>query len=151
MRNAPSVTYPVGRCAFHAQCLLALAALVAMSLWAWRGSGVDGRLWLATLAGALLWLVWALRAWWNMPAGQLRWDAQATGVQGLEAGAWLWIDAASAAPQPVAGLASSLDLQGLMLLRLRAAPSVPRWVWVQRARDPARWLDLRRALQRAGA
>ena len=32
-----------------------------------------------------------------------------------------------------------------------AAPSVPRWVWVQQANDPARWLDLRRALQRACA
>lgn len=151
MRNAPSVTYPVGRCAFHALSLLVLSALVAASLWGWRGSGVDLRLWLAALAGAVLWLAWALRAWWSMPSGQLHWDAQAPGLQGPQAGAWFWVDGASMARQPVYGVASSLDLQRLMLLRLRAAPSVPRWVWVQQANDPARWLELRRALQRASA
>jgi hypothetical protein len=131
--------------------LLALFVLVASSLWAWRGSSIDPRVWLAVLAGALLWLAWALRLWWNMPTGQLRWDAQAPGVQGLEVGAWFWIGGVSTVPQPVAGLAPSLDLQRLILLRLRAAPGAPRWVWVQRSSDPARWLDLRRALQRATA
>ena len=151
MRNAPSVIYPVGRCAFHAQCLLVLAAIVAASIWGWRGSGVDLRVWLATLAGAVLWLIWALRAWWRAPLGQLHWDAQAPGVRSAEAGVWFWVVGGSLAQQPLHRLEPALDLQRLMLLRLHASPSVPRWVWVQQTSDPARWLDLRRALQRASA
>lgn len=151
MRNAPSVIYPVGRCAFHAQCLLLLAATVAAALWGWHGSGVEPRLWQATLAGAVLWLAWALRAWWRSPTGQLHWDAQAAGPPGTPPGAWFWVAGGSLAPQPLLRLEPALDLQRLVLLRLHAAPSVPRWVWVQQANDPARWLDLRRALQRACA
>lgn len=151
MRNAPSVMYPVGRCAFHAQALLVLAAIVAAALWGWRGSAVDSRLWLATLAGALVWLAWALRGWWRSPVGQLRWDAQAPGAPDAEAGAWCWIGGGSLEPQAVQRLASALDLQGRVLLRLHAPPSVPRWVWVEQTEDPARWRDLRRALLRASA
>lgn len=149
MRNAPSVMYPVGRCAFHGQLLLALAVIVAASLWGWRGSGVDPLLWLITLAGALLWLAWALRAWWRSPVGRLHWDAQATGLQNTEAGAWFWLDSAGLAPQPLLGVETALDLQRVVLLRLRSVAAVPRWVWLQQPSDPARWLDLRRALQRA--
>jgi hypothetical protein len=151
MRNAPSVMYPVGRCAFHVKLLLVLAAVVAASLWGWRGSGVDMRLWLTTLVGALLWLVWALRTWWRSPTGHLHWDALAPGLQSTEAGAWFWLDSAGLASQPVLGVEQALDLQRVVLLRLRSTASVPRWVWVQQPSDPARWLDLRRALQRASA
>ncbi len=151
MRNAPSVMYPVGRCAFHGQLLLVLAVVVAAALWSWLGSGVDKRLWLATLTVALFWLAWALRAWWRAPMGQLHWDALASGLQSTEAGVWFWLDNAGLAPQPVLGMEQALDLQQVVLLRLRSAGLVPRWVWVQQHSDPARWLDLRRALMRASA
>ena len=151
MRNAPSVMYPVGRCAFHGQLLLLLAAVVAASLWGWRGSGVDARLWLATLMGAVGWLVWALRSWWRSPAGRLHWDAQAPGLHHAEAGAWFWLDSSGLALKPVSGVETALDGQRVVLLRLRSTASVPRWVWVQQPSDPARWLALRRALQRASA
>jgi hypothetical protein len=151
MRNAPSVMYPVGRCAFHGQLLMLLAGAVAASLWGWRGSGVDTRLWLLALAGALLWLSWALRAWWRSPSGHLHWDGRAAGLQNTETGAWFWLDSVGLEPQRVLGVAQALDLQWVVLLRLRSAAAVPRWVWVQRPSDPARWLDLRRALQRAAA
>jgi hypothetical protein len=39
-----------------------------------------------------------------------------------------------------------LDLQGRALLRLHNADALARWVWVERARNPALWNDLRRAL-----
>lgn len=151
MRNAPSVMYPVGRCAFHGQLLLVLAVVVAASLWGWRGSGVDTRLWLTALTAALFWLAWALRAWWHAPTGQLHWDALASGLQRTEAGVWFWLDSAGLAPQPVLGVEQALDLQQVVLLRLRSAGLAPRWVWVQQHSDPARWLDLRRALLRASA
>ena len=151
MRNAPSVMYPVGRCAFHGQWLLVLAAAVAASLWGWHSSGVDARLWLGWVVGAVLWLAWALYAWWRAPLGQLHWDAQAPGLQSTEAGAWFWLDNTGLAPQPVLGVAQVLDWQRVVLLQLRSTASVPRWVWVQQPSDPARWLALRRALQRASA
>lgn len=151
MRNAPSVMYPVGRCALHGQLLLGLASVVAASLWGWRSSGVDARLWWAFVVGAALWLAWALHAWWRAPVGQLHWDAQAPGLPSAEAGAWFWRDNAGLAPQPVLGVSQTLDGQRVLLLRLRSTASVPRWVWVQQPSDPARWLALRRALQRASA
>lgn len=151
MHNAPSVMYPVGRCAFPGQLLLVLAAAVGASLWGWRGSGVGTWLWLATLAGALFWLAWALHTWWRAPTGQLHWDALAPGLQSTEAGAWFWLDSMGLAAQPVLGVEQALDLQRVVLLRLRSTALVPRWVWVQQPSDPARWLDLRRALQRASA
>jgi hypothetical protein len=83
--------------------------------------------------------------------GQLHWDALASGLQSTEAGVWFWLDSAGLAPQPVLGVEQALDLQQVMLLRLRSAGLVPRWVWVQQHSDPARWLDLRRALLRASA
>jgi hypothetical protein len=152
MRNAPSVMYPVGRCAFHVQALLVLAAIVAAALLGWRvGSAVDTRLWLATLLGAVLWLAWGLRAWWRSPVGRLHWDAQASNLPSVEVGAWFWHGGATLDPRPLQRLEPALDLQRLMLLRLHAPKSVPRWVWVQQTSDPARWLDLRRALQRGSA
>ena len=151
MRNAPSVMYPVRRCAFAGQLLLVLAAAVAAALWGWHGSGVDIRLWLAMLAGAMLWLLWALRTWWCAPTGQLHWDALAAGLSNTEAGAWFWLDSAGLASQPVLGVEQVLDLQRVVLLRLRSAGLASRWLWVQQTSDPVRWLDLRRALQRASA
>jgi hypothetical protein len=40
-----------------------------------------------------------------------------------------------------------LDLQSLALLRLRNRDVASSWIWVERARSPARWNDLRRALR----
>lgn len=151
MRNAPSVMYPVGRCALAGRLLLVLGSAVAAAFWGWHGSGVDTRLWLAMLAGAMLWWVWALRTWWRAPTGQLHWDALAAGLPGTEAGAWFWLDSAGLAPQPVLGMEQALDLQRVVLLRLRSAGTAPRWLWVQQTSDPVRWLDLRRALLRASA
>lgn len=152
MRNAPSVMYPVGRCAFHARTLLVVVAIVAAALLGWRvGSAVDTRLWLVTLLGAVLWLAWALRAWWRSPVGRLHWDAQASNLSSGEVGAWFWHAGAAPDPQPLLRVEPAPDLQQLRLLRLHAQKSVLRWLWVQQTSDPARWLDLRRALQRGSA
>ncbi len=149
MHNAPSVMYPVGRCAFQGQGLAVLAAIVAATLWGWRGAGADMRLWLAVSAGAMLWLVWAWRGWSRSPTGQLQWDAQAAGLRSTQPGAWFWLDSAGVAPQPVPGVDVALDLQQRVLLRLSSRSQAPRWIWVEAASDPARWLDLRRALMQA--
>jgi len=40
----------------------------------------------------------------------------------------------------------ALDLQFLMLLRLKAPYARAQWLWVERRADPTRWADLRRAV-----
>lgn len=44
-----------------------------------------------------------------------------------------------------------MDWQDIALLRLHHAHAFARWIWVERARNPALWNDLRRALVSARA
>lgn len=156
MRNAPSVTYPVGRCVFYAGLLGALAVLSGWVLW-WFGLGseehgfqkphVTG--WL----GIVLWLTWAVfawRSWVNAPVGLLRWDAQATSPDGLaRASAWRWQRDAHSEGAPLQRVERVLDLQNRLLLRVRNPDGAHRWLWLECASDPAHWSDLRRALVQA--
>ena len=150
MRNAPSVSYPVGRCAFQAYvlALTVLAGALAWVLWQWLSWAPPG--WLGGL-GAGLWLLWAFLAWrsWKLaPIGQLRWDANAS-ADPVHAGSgrWSWLNSDAASVQWLAAVQPMLDAQGVMLLRLTALAGPSRWIWVGRAHDPARWDDLRRALR----
>ena len=155
MRSAPSVVYPVGRCAFYARLLLFLGVLGLLNLWVWwqgqiaplhaaEGSG-------AFLVGLGLWIAWAVfawRSWWRSPEGQLQWDAQAAGEDDqARAGGWRWRSDAYRDGVSLRGVELVLDLQGLALLRLRNRDAASSWIWVERARSPARWNDLRRALR----
>ena len=65
-------------------------------------------------------------------AARLRFDGQHWSLSG-------------AASRPVVEATVALDLQSLLLVRLRGA-GASQWYWVERRADPARWLDLRRAL-----
>lgn len=47
---------------------------------------------------------------------------------------------------PIDRVELMLDARTCALLRLQNADSLTRWVWVERARDPLHWGDLRRAL-----
>ncbi|WP_177142566.1 hypothetical protein [Variovorax sp. YR216] len=47
---------------------------------------------------------------------------------------------------PTAQVAVMLDLQQLLLVRLREPLGATRWIWVERDAMPHRWRDLRRAL-----
>jgi toxin CptA len=155
MRNAPSVLYPVGRCAFYARWLvcLGLLGLVALLAGGWySGDSVGG---LASrsvvvLSGAGLWLLWAGFAWWGWrraPTGLLQWDALAGGaLPGAHAGAWRWRSEADQEGAVLPRLELMLDLQTRVLLRLHLADRAGTWVWLERDSDPARWDDLRRAL-----
>ena len=149
MHNAPSVIYPVGRCRFHAWMLLLLALPGLMVLVAWWTTLTHPGL--AGMTGALLWLgwmVWAAWSWLRSPVGLLRWDAlaPATSLTGGH-GAWRWHAEASFQAMDLQGVELAVDLQSLALLRLHGASAGTRWLWVARRQDPARWSDLRRALQ----
>ncbi len=150
MRNAPSVTYPVGRCAVHGQVLALLSALGLLALgllavlwwsagaaWLWTG----GVVW-------LVWSVWALCTWWRSPSGQLQWDARAasaTTASGGPPGGWRWHQS-GLFPTDLERVEWVLDAQTTLLLRLHPRDERARWVWLEARRDPGRWDDVRRAL-----
>ena len=134
MHGAPSVSYPVGRSRLAGALVLAAwtAGLLACLAFAWQGAP-PARLAIAAAAcigaGA-----WALRWWLRQPAGLLAWDGSA----------WTW---SGGGPAIEAGAVQvALDLQSLMLLRWQAPEAALRLVWVERARLPARWDALRRAV-----
>lgn len=156
MRNAPSVVFPVGRCFFYAGLLAALGGLglLVLLLWWWSWLGTPGEapflVRLADAVGLLLWVVWAGFArwrWLRSPVGQLQWDALGAPVGGTSrAGLWRWRVDAYTDAMALRQVERVLDLQSHLLLRLHPADGAPRWVWLERAPDPGRWNDLRRAL-----
>lgn len=150
MRSAPSVVYPVGRCAFHGRLLLALSALGLATLtgWAWSDSGRFFRegFWAGLVLWAL-WAAWVFNAWWRTPIGALHWDSLASPFgDSLRAGAWHWHLHRVEEGVPLQHLESVLDCQGFVLLRLKALDQRATWLWVERHRAPRHWDDLRRAL-----
>ena len=133
MHGAPSVSYPVGRSLLVGALLLAVWSfgLFACIVFAWQGASSPR---LAAAAGACVASgAWVGRWWWRQPAGLLAWDSAA----------WSWSEGD---PDVRTGsLEVVLDLQSLLLLRWRA-PGRARWLWAERARLPARWDALRRAV-----
>lgn len=94
------------------------------------------------------WLLGAVRAWRRMPRGRLAWQpdrVQAEAPQGLP-GIWLWASEAYQEGVALKKVERVYDLQRAMLLRLHNPDGACIWIWVERLADPARWLDLRRAL-----
>jgi len=154
VRNAPSVLYPVGRCAFYARVLMLLAVLglaVLAAGW-WHGRGLAGGAFRTAVGGVGvgLWLLWLGFAWWSWrraPIGQLQWDALAADSSlRANAGAWRWRSEAYQEGAVLLRVDLMLDLQTRVLLRLHNPDRATSWVWLERCRDPARWDDLRRAL-----
>ncbi|MBD3893264.1 hypothetical protein [Hydrogenophaga sp.] len=149
MRAAPSVRYPVRPCLFYAGLLGLLAALGLLILLFWTlAPPAHGRLG-SSLAGLALWLAWAglaWRSWRQSPVGQLHWDAQASAGASVPGCGWRWLGVAEQDDMALQRVQLVLDLQSRALLRLHRSDQSGSWVWVERASDPARWSDLRRAL-----
>lgn len=154
MQNAPSVVYPAGHSAFYRAGLAVSGASALLLLgigWftSWVSSpwSTSHLLW---AGGAGVWLIWAALVWRTLPikaTGFLCWNAQAAPVDlNDRPGAWMWRwDDSLQAPVAVR-IALVLDGQSRVLLRLHGLPSLGRWLWLERANDPARWDDLRRAV-----
>jgi hypothetical protein len=133
MHSAPSVSYPVGRSRF-ALAFLAVAWLAGVAgLVAWRMQVAASPLQdLAAAAAILVPGVVALRGWLRSPEGTLSWDGEG----------WTWASGRageSGSPDAV------LDIQRVLLLRWKGG-TITRWLWLERAMQPARWDDLRRAV-----
>lgn len=144
MHNAPSVTYPVGRCAVWAVALAGLALVLATAVvLALPGlSPVQG----AVLGMAFLtWLGLALRQLGRQPRGRLGYVGAGPVASGEAV--WRWYDQEGGPDRPVQGVRVAIDLQRFLLVELAASAGAPRWVWLDAARAPADWAALRRAVR----
>lgn len=148
MHKAPSVSYPVGPCAWYARWLcLGLLLVVCAGFWSLRygqapsaGQLVSGLgLWLLTMAAVLVHLI-------RIRPGLLTWHVERDGT-GL--GEWLW--------QPQSGRAVLVSVRvvwpgfNTVGLRLRDGQGRVHWVWAQAERGPDDWVAFRRALVSSGA
>jgi hypothetical protein len=143
MHKAPSVTYPVGPCAWYDRVLwlaLMLVALAGLAVAVW-GQGPRAMnvavalvLWLCAVGAVALHLA-------RIPKGQLTWRCEPGEIA---AGEWVW--------QPELGRAALVSVsvvwQGNRVLGLRMLDGRghTHWVWAQHHHAPHDWLPLRRAL-----
>ncbi|NIM42608.1 hypothetical protein [Hydrogenophaga sp.] len=140
MRDAPSVSYPVGRSRFWATVLTALALAVVLT-GAWMASTVPPEAWLPLAGAGLAWMAWAARSERQQPTGLLRFSGS-TG----RGGTWRWALDGTDEGLALQAVEAAVDLQNRMLLRLKGSSGVPAWVWVERVDAPVDWLALRRAV-----
>ena len=134
MYSAPSVSYPVGRSHFQGW-LIALTGLISCATgWLWHQQlallGWRQGLFATVLIFSCL---VTLRAWYNSPQGELRWDGQT----------WRWISGGTS----ICGVVTThLDFQNLLLLDMHTTTGKRVWLWTERQSDMTRWYALRRAV-----
>ncbi|SCK60870.1 hypothetical protein VAR608DRAFT_6872 [Variovorax sp. HW608] len=135
MHSAPSVSYPVGRSRYAERLLLALWALgvCAVTMACVQSAGLDWRDGVLLLCA----IVASVAAW----TGVLRSSCPANLV--FDGQCWSMSGGVSV---PTAQAAVMLDLQWLLLVRIKEPLGAARWIWVDRTAMPQRWRDLRRAL-----
>ncbi len=138
MHNAPSVSYPVGRCAFQRWLYLGLIVLTSAVLVGWALTQGVTVAWCAATCAALLglWLGWrALR-----DVGTLTWDGQV----------WCLHDQHFDHEDALGEVCVAWDVQKALLLRWQPASDTlgvqARWLWMDSQAANNRWQDLRRAL-----
>jgi hypothetical protein len=138
MHNAPSVSYPVGRCAFVRRFSFGLASLSGVVWLSWfMQQGTSALVW---VAGGL-WLGASVAAWRSYQAqgGKLTWDGQV----------WCWHDA-PVHDDSLGELQVLLDLQHTLLLRWLPSDVSPSDhsvnLWLSAESAPEFWQDLRRAV-----
>lgn len=138
MHNAPSVSYPVGRCAFQRGLYVGFTVLTSAVLWAWALHLGMTLAWYAAVAAMMvgLWLGWQALC----QAGVLRWDGEAWGLHGFHAG-----DEGALGDVHVV-----LDVQKALLLRWQPASDTlnakPQWLWLGAQAADDHWENLRRAV-----
>jgi hypothetical protein len=135
----------------YARWLLGLGALGLLALaGGWWVSGKTDGAGGVSLVGFVLWLFWvgfAIWSWQRTPEGLLQWDALADSAAGQSlTGAWVWYSEAYQDGVTLLWVDAVLDLQDHVLLRLHNPDAARSWAWVERARDPLRWNEFRRAL-----
>ena len=148
MYNAPSVAYPVGRCAFQRWVFAALLVVAV---------GVMGA-WAVYQPLAWAWYAAWLAVCWGCVGG---WRAlQVHGVLQWQGEAWVFWRQSTHAVNPWRGgvVRLAFDAQRVLLLQWTPTPDenapvtflgVPRrteWLWLAKHNAPHQWQDLRRAV-----
>ncbi len=138
MHNAPSVSYPVGRCAFQRWLLIGFVLFTSAILIAWALNQGWSWVWfVAASATALgMWQGWrALRQ-----RGMLTWDGQV----------WCLHDRGEGVEDVLGEVHVMWDVQKALLLRWLPASDTlhtkPEWLWLAGQSCDNRWQDLRRAV-----
>ena len=138
MHNAPSVSYPVGRCAFQLGLLLGFAVLTSTVLTAWALNHGLSWLWLSGLGAAVVGLWQGRRA--LDQAGVLTWAVDT----------WYLHDQGPGSEDVFGEVQVALDLQIALLLRWQPASDTlrakPQWLWLEGQHCDECWQDLRRAV-----
>lgn len=138
MHSAPSVSYPVGRCAFQRQLCLFLMLVTTAVLGVWSLNQGFTRGWcvaalLAVLGG--FFGAWSLRF-----VAKLTWSGQL----------WCLHDRSDGMPDVFGNVEVILDSQKTLLVRWQPTsdklftPSV--WLWLGAEQSNSRWQDLRCAV-----
>ena len=140
MHSAPSVAYPVGRCAFQRWVWGVLVTLTTSVLLVWVFSQGHSPVWYAALVAALWGAIGGWSAWHR--TGTLTWDGQVWCLSGPVAG----LDAADVTGE----VDVAWDVQKALLLRWQPASDTlrakPVWLWLDSQAASHRWQDVRRAV-----
>ncbi|MEY2677351.1 MAG: hypothetical protein RLZ00_43 [Pseudomonadota bacterium] len=138
MHNAPSVSYPVGRCAFQRWLYFGFMCFTSAVLLAWALNQGLSAGWMAALMAAVLgaWLGWKALG----HVGTLTWDGQA----------WYLHDQNSGADDALGEVDVTLDVQKALLLRWMPTSDTlhgkSQWLWLDSQTLSERWQDLRCAV-----
>lgn len=139
MHSAPSVAYPVGRCAFQKQLYVFFTCATSAAWLAWALSqGSSAWLWFAACG-----LITACVVGWHAlrPVDvTLTWDGQV----------WCLHSASNQADDQFGAVQVCWDVQKALLLKWVPSSdklsASTRWLWLGDTRSPAHWQDVRRAV-----
>jgi hypothetical protein len=140
MHNAPSVSYPVGRCAFQRWLYAFFMVLTSAVLLAWALSQGLTRVWCVAVVAAMLGAFLGWRALGQ--AGTLTWDGQVWCLHDLNQG--------QGHEDALGEVHVALDVQKALLLRWQPASDTLNakrlWLWLGSQGASHDWQDLRRAV-----
>jgi hypothetical protein len=138
MHSAPSVSYPVGRCAFQRWLFTIFIVLTSMVLIAWAFSQGLTWFWFVAASAAVLGVGQGCRALGQQ--GMLTWDGQV----------WCLHDQGTGLEDTLGEVYVMLDVQKALLLRWQPTSDTlnakVRWLWLGIQASDIRWQDLRRAM-----
>lgn len=133
MHRAPAVSYPAGKSRWHLRAIVLLWSLGCLACFLILQSQVRIEWMVLTFACVSVAGMLSLVAWRNTVLGILRWDGER----------WQWsgfVDAGQCEVDVV------VDLQKVMLIRVRNASAQRTWLWLSFEAATIQWMPLRRAL-----
>jgi toxin CptA len=138
MHNAPSVSYPVGRCAFQRWLFAVFILFTSAVLLVWVLNQGVTLIWLLATSAAALGMCLGWRA--LREVGMLTWDGQV----------WCLHDQGLGHEDALGEVRVALDVQKALLLRWQPASDTlkgkSQWLWLGSQASDQPWQDLRRAV-----